>query len=96
MLFLHSPLWASKYPFANTTIKSVTIFGKVTKIGKKAFYNCKKLTKVTVKSTKLNAVGKKVFTGISKKAVIKVPKRKLTAYKKLLKGKYTKGVRVKK
>ena len=82
--------------FANTTIKSVTIFGKVTKIGKKAFYNCKKLTKVTVKSTKLNAVGKKAFTGISKKAVIKVPKRKLTAYKKLLKGKYTKGVRVKK
>lgn len=82
--------------FANTTIKSVTIFGKVTKIGKKAFYNCKKLTKVTVKSTKLNAVGKKAFTGISKKAVIKVPKKKLTAYKKLLKGKYTKGVKVQK
>lgn len=82
--------------FANTAIKSVTISGKVTKIGKKAFYNCKKLTKVTVKSTKMSAVGKKAFAGISKKAVIKIPKKKLTAYTKLLKGKYTKGVKVQK
>ena len=68
---------------------------KVTKITDKAFYGCKKITKVTVKSAKLNKVGSKAFTGISKKAVIKVPKKKLTAYTKLLKGKYTKGVRVK-
>lgn len=77
-------------------LTKVTIPGKVRVIGSKAFYGCKKLTKVTIKSTKLTKVGSKAFTGINKKAVIKVPKKKLTAYTKLLKGKYTKGVKVKK
>ena len=76
-------------------LTKVTIPKNVKVIGGKAFYGCKKITKVTVKSAKLNKVGSKAFTGISKKAVIKVPKKKLTAYTKLLKGKYTKGVRVK-
>lgn len=76
-------------------LTKVTIPKNVKVIGGKAFYGCKKLTKVTVKSTKMSAVGKKAFAGISKKAVIKVPKKKLAAYTKLLKGKYTKGVKVK-
>ena len=76
-------------------LTKVTIPKNVKVIGSKAFYGCKKITKVMVKSAKLNKVGSKAFTGISKKAVIKVPKKKLTAYTKLLKGKYTKGVRVK-
>ena len=66
---------------------SVTIGKNVTKIGSKAFYNCKKLKKITIKSTKLKSVGAKAFKGISKKASIQVPKSKLKAYKKLLKGK---------
>lgn len=77
-------------------LTKVTIPKKVKVIGSKAFYGCKKLTKVTVKSTKMSAVGKKAFAGISKKAVIKVPKNKLAAYTTLLKGKYTKGVMIKK
>ena len=66
---------------------SATIGKNVTKIGSKAFYNCKKLKKITIKSTKLKSVGSKAFKGINKKATIKVPKSKLKAYQRLLKGK---------
>lgn len=86
----------SKAFYGCKKLTKVTIPNKVRAIGSKAFYGCKKITKVTVKSTKLNKVGSKAFTGISKKAVIKVPKKKLAAYTKLLKGKYTKGVKIKK
>lgn len=86
----------SKAFYGCKKLTKITIPGKVRVIGSKAFYGCKKLTKVTVKSTKLTKVGSKAFTGISKKAVIKVPKKKLRSYTKLLKGKYTKGVKVKK
>ncbi|MBQ6843787.1 MAG: leucine-rich repeat protein [Agathobacter sp.] len=60
---------------------------KVTKIDKQAFYGCKKLKTITIKSTKLKTVGKNALKGINSKATIKVPKSKLSAYKKLLKGK---------
>ena len=86
----------SKAFYGCRKLTKITIPKNVQKIGSKAFYGCKKLTKVTVKSTKLTKVGSKAFTGISKKAVIKVPKKKLRSYTKLLKGKYTKGVKVKK
>lgn len=85
----------SKAFYGCKKIAKVTIPKKVKVIGSKAFYGCKKLTKVTIKSTKLTNVGSKAFAGISKKAVIKVPKKKLAVYTKLLKGKYTKGVKVK-
>ena len=61
------------------------------KIGSKAFYGCKKLLNITIKTTKLTTknVGSKAFTkaGSSnyKKMVVKVPKSKLKAYKKTLK-----------
>lgn len=86
----------SKAFYGCSKLTKVTIPKNVKVIGSKAFYGCKKIAKVTVKSTKLNKVGSKAFTGISKKAVIKVPKKKLAAYTKLLKGKYTKGVKIKK
>ena len=86
----------SKAFYGCRKLTKVTIPKNVKVIGSKAFYGCKKIAKVTVKSTKLNKVGSKAFTGISKKAVIKVPKKKLAAYTKLLKGKYTKGVKIKK
>ena len=85
----------SKAFYGCRKLTKVTIPKNVKVIGSKAFYGCKKIAKVTVKSTKLNKVGSKAFTGISKKAVIKVPKTKLRSYTKLLKGKYTKGVKVK-
>lgn len=71
----------------NTKITSVTIGSNITKIGSKAFYGCRNLKKITVKSTKLTSVGKNALKGIHKKAVIKVPKSKLSKYKKLFKGK---------
>lgn len=86
----------SKAFYGCRKLTKVTIPKNVKVIGSKAFYGCKKITKVMVKSAKLNKVGSKAFTGISKKAVIKVPKKKLAAYTKLLKGKYTKGVKIKK
>lgn len=70
-----------------TKVKKVTIGKNVKSIGGSAFYGCKKLKTITIKSTVLKKAGKNAFKGISKKAVIKVPKSKLTAYKKLLKNK---------
>lgn len=72
----------------NKKITKVTIGSNVTTIGKKAFYGCKKLKTITIKTTKLTGkrVGSKAFKGIYAKATIKVPKSKLTSYKKLLKA----------
>lgn len=59
------------------------VIGKnVKKIAAKAFFGCRKLKKITVKSKSLSSVGKKAIYGINKKAVIKVPKAKLKAYRK--------------
>lgn len=67
-------------------LTTVTIGKKITKIGKQAFLNCKKLKKITIKTTKLtkSKVGAKAFKGIYKKAVVKCPKSKKAAYKKIL------------
>ena len=71
----------------NTKLKSVTIGKNVKTIGKKAFYGCKNLKKITIKSSSLKSVGKNALKGIHAKAVIKVQKQKLKVYKRLLKGK---------
>ena len=68
-------------------LKKVIIGENVQKIGAKAFYGCRKLTSITIKSKKLHKMGKKAFQGISPKAVIRVPKKKYKKYRKLLKGK---------
>ena len=71
----------------NKKLKSVVVGKNVKTIGEKAFYGCKSLKKLTIKSKVLKKVGKNVFKGIHVKARIKVPKAKLKAYKKLLKKK---------
>lgn len=68
-------------------LKKVIIGENVQKIGAKAFYGCRKLTSITIKSKKLHKMGKKAFQGISPKAVIRIPKKKYKKYRKLLKGK---------
>ena len=70
-----------------TSLKSVVIPKTVNSIKKRAFYGCKKLKKITIKTAKLkkNSIGKKAFYGINKKAVIKVPKKKKKLYRKYLK-----------
>ncbi len=73
----------------NRHIKCLTIGKNVKKIGAKAFYGCKKLKTVTIKTTKLTVkgVGSKAFKGIKSTATIKVPKKKFKTYKSMLKKK---------
>lgn len=80
-------------------LQRVTIGANIEKIGKKAFYNAKRLTSITVKTKKLtsNRVGSSAFKGIASNATIKVPKSKLKSYKKmLLKKGVAKTVKIKK
>ena len=78
-------------------LTTVTVGANVTKIGKNAFYGCKKLKKIIIKSKKLKSVGKNALKGIKKNATIDVPNSKKKAYKKLLKAKtgYKKTMKVK-
>ena len=88
---------ADKALAGNKKVKKVVLGVNVTSIGKNAFANCKNLKKIEVKSTAWNkkSVGKNAFTGTSKKLVVKVPKKMTSAYKKYVKGKGNKTVRVK-
>lgn len=65
----------------------ITIGKNVKTIGTKALYNCKRLKKITIKSSLLSKVGKQALKGINRNAKIKVPKKKLKAYTDLLKNK---------
>ena len=67
-------------------LKKVTIPSGVKTIGKKAFYGCKNLKNIVIKTKKLTSksVGSKAFGSIYKKAVIKCPKSKKASYKKIL------------
>lgn len=70
-------------------ITKVIIGKNVTKIGNRVFSGCKKLKKVTIKTTKLteSTVGSNAFSGISSRVVVKVPESKVKAYRKLFKKK---------
>ncbi len=65
-------------------LKKVTLGRNVKKIGKRSFYNCKKLKSVTVRTTKLKktSLGKKAFFKILKKCTFYCPKKKKKVYKK--------------
>ena len=79
----------SKAFYKCTQITKITIPSKVKKIGKQAFYGCKKLKTITIKTTKLNqnVVGKQAFKGTSKQVKVKVPKSKVKEYKSMLRKK---------
>lgn len=66
-------------------LKSVTIGKNVTTIEKKAFYGCKKLSKVTFKGTAVKTIKSGAFKKTSAKMTVKVPK-KLKKNKKTLKA----------
>lgn len=72
---------------ANRQIKEVIIGSNITKIGKKAFYNCKSLSSIDIKGTKLKTIGKNAIAGIKENAVIKCNKNKKSAYLKLFTAK---------
>lgn len=68
------------------TLREVTIGKNIKSIGKKAFYGCDGLTKITILSGSLKTVGSKAFSGTGKKARVICPKKKIKAYQKLLKN----------
>lgn len=70
-------------------LQKITIGVNISKIGKNAFYGCKKLKQVVIKTKKLSSgkVGAKAFKGIAGKAMIKVPKSKKKSYEKWLRKK---------
>lgn len=77
----------------NKKLTSVVIGKNVTKIGKKAFFGCQKLKKITIKTTKLKtkSVGAKAFTKAGSKnyskLTVKVPKKCKKTYPKILRKK---------
>jgi hypothetical protein len=80
---------AAKAFYKNTKVTQVTIGSNVKSIGSKAFYGCKKLKTINIKTTKLKKpkVGAKAFKNIYSKATFKCPKSKLSAYKTIIKKK---------
>ena len=70
--------------FNNKKIKQLLIGKNVTRIGKRAFYKCSQLAKITYSGNKLKIVGKEAFYGISKKAVFTYPKKSKIKYSKLI------------
>lgn len=72
----------------NKKLTKVTIGINIKKISNNAFYKCRSLKMVTIKSVLLTkkAANKKAFKGVNKKMVIKVPKKVKKAYVKIFKG----------
>ena len=70
----------------NSKLKKVTIGKNVAKIGKRAFYKCKKLKNIVINTKKLtkSSIGSQAFKGTPKNATVKVPKSKYKSYKKIL------------
>ena len=71
----------------NKKLKKVTIGANIAKISNNAFFKCKSLKMVTIKSVLLTkkTANKKAFKGVNKKMVIKVPKKMKKAYVKIFK-----------
>lgn len=69
-------------------LTKVTIGANIKKISNNAFFKCKSLKMVTIKSVLLTkkTANKKAFKGVNKKMVIKVPKKMTKAYVKIFKG----------
>lgn len=76
---------------ANKKLTKVVIGANVKTIGTKAFYGCKKLKTITVKSKIVTKVNKNAFKGIYKKAKIKLPKMTSKKFKKYKKKFTNKG-----
>ena len=70
-----------------TSLKKVTIGSYVTHIGKKAFYGCKQLKRITVKSKCLRYIGANALKKTPPSLVIKVPTGKRKIYQRLWIGK---------
>lgn len=72
---------------SNKKLKKVTIGANIAKISNNAFYKCRSLKTVIIKSVLLTkkTANKKAFKGVNKKMVIKVPKKMKKVYVKIFK-----------
>ena len=72
----------------NKNLTKVTIGTNIVKINRNAFFNCKNLKTVIIKSVRLTGktANKKAFKNAHKKLVIRVPKKVKKIYKKIFKG----------
>lgn len=70
---------------SNASLTSVTIGSNVIAIGSKAFYKCKKLVKVKIKSKQISTIGSKAFYGIKNNALFYAYRSKLTSYQSKIK-----------
>ena len=82
----------------NKKIKKLTLGKNVKKIGDKAFYKCKNLKTITIKSSKLTKknIGKNALKGTNKRLIIKAPKKMVKKYKTYFKNAGNTTVKVKK
>ena len=74
-------------------VKKAVIGKQIKTIGAKAFFKCKALRSVTVKSTKVKKVGARAFAGVHKRAYLRTGKKMFKKYKKIFKGKGIKRIR---
>ncbi|MBR6315814.1 MAG: leucine-rich repeat protein [Lachnospiraceae bacterium] len=65
-------------------LKAVTMGANIKSIGKSAFFKCKKLSTVEIRSTNLKKVGKKAFAKTAKKIKLVCKGKKKKAYKSKL------------
>ena len=79
----------------NRKLKKITIGKNIQKIGANAFFGCKSLKTVVIKTKKLRkkTVGKNAFKKINAKAKIVIPSKKQKTYRSLLKARGITGKR---
>ncbi|MFR1611074.1 MAG: leucine-rich repeat protein [Anaerobutyricum soehngenii] len=72
----------------NKKLTKITVGTNIKKISNNAFFKCRSLKTVTIKSVLLTkkTANKKAFKGISRKMVMKVPKKMKKVYVKIFKG----------
>lgn len=70
---------------SNTSLTRVTIGSNMIAIGSKAFYKCKKLSKVKINSKNVTSIGSKAFYGIKNNALFYAYRSKLTTYQSKIK-----------
>ena len=71
---------------SNTQLTGVTIGSNVVVIGSKAFYKCKNLSKVKIKTKALSSIGSKAFYGIKNNAIFYAYRSKRTTYQTKIKN----------
>lgn len=73
----------------NKKVQKIIIPRTIKRIGSKAFFGCKNLKNIIIKSKFLSSssIGKNALTGVSQKVKVKVPKKQYKKYKKLLRKK---------